>query len=198
MQQMLQPGQGGDRLAGQAGQLQPVVGVGVGRNRVIHGVIGDPVRLQAHRLGALERDGRGGQAEGDPGDGGVHTGLEGGQPYPHPEQHIHGRPAHLEPLQDQDQRQQPAGGQQRQDIDAAGVEDGDDQDGPDVVDDGQGEQERLERCRQPTADQGQHAKGEGDVGGHRDPPAPGRLPAGVDGQVQQGGHRHPAQCGDGG
>ena len=193
---MLGPGQGRDGLAGQAGQMQPLGGVGVGRDRVVHGVVGDPVRLQAHRLGTLEGDGGGGQAEGDPGDGGMHPGLEGGQPHPHPEQHIQHRPTHVQPLQDQDQRQQPAGGQQRHDVDAARVEHGDDQDGPDVIHDGQRQQEGLERRRQPTADQGQHPQGEGDVGGHRDPPAPGRLPAGVDGQVQQGGHRHPAEGGD--
>ena len=97
------------------------MGVGVGRGWVVHGVVGDPVRLQADRPRALERDRGGGQAKGDPGDGGVHSGLEGGQPHPHSQQDVHHRPAHVQPLQDQDHPRQPDGGQQRQNLDAAGI-----------------------------------------------------------------------------
>jgi hypothetical protein len=68
---MLQPSQGGDGLAGQPGQVQPLVGVGVRGNRVVDGVVGDPMRLQADGLRALEGDRGGGKAKGDPGDGGV-------------------------------------------------------------------------------------------------------------------------------
>ena len=51
------------------------------------------------------------------------------------------------------------------------VERGDDDDGADVVDDGQAEEEHLQLGRHPGAEQREDAEGEGDVGGHRDAPA---------------------------
>jgi hypothetical protein len=42
-------------------------------------------------------------------------------------------------MEDQDQREERTGDQQRQNLDAAGVQDGDDQDGADFVNEGQGE-----------------------------------------------------------
>ncbi len=57
------------------------------------------------------------------------------------------------------------------------VEDGDHDDGADVVDDGQGQQEELERrLARVGPSSAEDADGEGDVGRHRDapPPAPRR------------------------
>jgi hypothetical protein len=73
----------------------------------------------------------------------------------------------------------------------AAVEQRDDDDGADVVDDGQRQQEHDERARHPSSERGHDADGEGDVGRH------GHAPSAVlgDGQVQQGGHNHPAHGG---
>ena len=59
------------------------------------------------------------------------------------------------------------------------------------------EQEHLERRGHPRAEQRQHAEREGDVGRHRDAPAGGARPAGVEGEVERGGHDHAAERGDG-
>ena len=74
---------------------------------------------------------------------------------------------------DEQRRERPAQPGPR---DAAGVEDGDQDDGADVIDDGQGEQEQLESLGDALAEEREHADGERDVGGDRDSP-PGRSRA---------------------
>jgi hypothetical protein len=62
----------------------------------------------------------------------------------------------------------------------------------------EGGEEHLEGHRRLVAQQGQDPKGEGYVGGHRDPPARRALRASVDGEVDQRRHQGPAQSrGDG-
>ena len=82
-------------------------------------------------------------------------------------------------------------------MDVVGVEDRDDEDRADVVDDGEREQEQLQRRRDAAAEQAEHADGHRDVGGHRDAPAVDGVAAGVDREVDQGGDQHPADRGDG-
>ena len=73
------------------------------------------------------------------------------------------------------------------------IEQGDDDDGAEVVEDGKRQQEQLERARHPRPQQRQHAHGEGDVGGRRNGPALERDGvAGVDPDVDERRHRHAA------
>lgn len=82
-------------------------------------------------------------------------------------------------------------------LDPARVEDGDDGDGSDVVDDGEGEEEDLEPDRGPPAEDGEDSDGEGDVGGHGNPPAPSGVAASHHGQEHQRGDHHAARRGHG-
>ena len=65
--------------------------------------------------------------------------------------------------------------QQRRRLEVAGVEDGDDADGQQVIHHGEGEQEDPQGAGQVRADDGQDRDGEGDVGGGGDRPAAQRL-----------------------
>ena len=78
-----------------------------------------------------------------------------------------------------------------------GVEDRDHHDRQQVVDDGEGEQERAQRGRQVGADDGQDGEGERDVGRRGDRPAAQRagVPAEVEQDEQERGHRHAADRG---
>ena len=79
----------------------------------------------------------------------------------------------------------------------AGVEDRDDDDGAQVVDDGERRQEHLERQRHAAAERRQHAQREGDVGGGGDRPALERRGiAPVDRHVDQRRHGHAAHRAD--
>ena len=74
-----------------------------------------------------------------------------------------------------------------------GIEDRDDQDGAEIVDDGERRQEHLQGERHAAAERGQHAQRKGDVGGGRDRPAAQRRRiAPVEGDVEGGRHRHAA------
>jgi hypothetical protein len=69
-------------------------------------------------------------------------------------------------------------------------------DRPEVVDDRHRQQQHPDSGRQRRTGQGQHAEGEGDVGGDRDRPctAVGRRPPGCR-QCDRGGQDHPARGG---
>ena len=92
-----------------------------------------------------------------------------------------------------DHRDEEAGGGERSGaVEVVGVEERDHHDRADVVDDRQREQEELQRRRDTTAEQAQHADRHRDVGGHRDPPPVGAAPARVERDVHERGHDHPA------
>ena len=77
------------------------------------------------------------------------------------------------------------------------VEEGDDDDGAEIVDDGERQEEYLQRRRDAGAQQGQHADGEGDVGGGRNGPAAQRdRLAPVDAGIDQRRDEHAADRGD--
>ena len=87
-------------------------------------------------------------------------------------------------------------GEEREHLELRRVEHGDDDDGADVVDDGQGQQEHLDRRHDAAPEQAEHADRHGDVGGHRD--APPVLPgtAHVEAEVDQCRYDHPAKRGE--
>ncbi|MNE19574.1 hypothetical protein D3C80_1126620 [compost metagenome] len=87
--------------------------------------------------------------------------------------------------------------QQRQPLHPLAEQDGDQGDSPQVIDDGQGQQEDAQRRRQLLAHHRKDSQGEGDVGGQRNGPAlrrPAQHPR--YGQIDQTRNRHPAQGGD--
>jgi hypothetical protein len=75
----------------------------------------------------------------------------------------------------------------------------DDGDRDEVVDDGQGEQERPQGWRQMGPDDGQHCEGEGDVGRRRDRPAAHRGAVAAEREdgdgIQDRGEGHPCEGG---
>ena len=102
MQQVLEPLGDGDRLPEPEGD---VAHLGGGDVLVGGELVGDPVGVD---LGQ-ERPGRGEQAEGDAGDGGVDAGLEGRQPDAGAEHDVDGQVPDLRPAQGRD-REQAGGG----------------------------------------------------------------------------------------
>ena len=80
------------------------------------------------------------------------------------------------------------------DIELGRVEHGQGHDRSDVVGHGQRQEEEAEPAWDAPPQEGQCPQGKGDVGGHWYPPA---LAAGrvvVDGEIDQGGAGHPAEC----
>lgn len=66
------------------------------------------------------------------------------------------------------------------------------QDRAQVIDDGQGSQENLERSRHMASEQSQHAQRKRDVGRHRNPHAALGRRTGIQGKVQQGRNADPS------
>ena len=99
-------------------------------------------------------EGMGGRddADDDAGQGGMDAGLEHGQPDAAGQDHVHREVPHSYPLQDIGGGDHDPGEAEPSPSQSAAVEDGDDDDGPDVVDDGQGQQKDLEPAgtRSPT------------------------------------------------
>ena len=122
----------------------------------------------------------------------MHTGFVGGEPDERADDDVDRGPADPHALHHHDEGQAAGRGEQPEEGDLAGVEDGDHEDAADVVDDGEGQQEDLQRRRDPRAEEGDDAEREGDVGGHRDAPPGGGIAPGVEGQVDRGRHDHAA------
>jgi hypothetical protein len=102
----------------------------------------------------------------------------------------------MEHEQDDDERRR---NQQRCHREFRRVEERDHDDGAQVVEDGDAQQEGLQRRRHARAQERQHAEGERDVRRRRDGPAPqGAGVAAVEGDVDERGRRHAAQGGEGG
>ena len=81
---------------------------------------------------------------------------------------------------------------QGEEVEVVGVEHGDDGERPDVVDDGEGEEEDPQARRVRGTDEREHAEGEGGVGGDDRPPGgPGRGPV-VERQEDHRRHDEPA------
>jgi len=78
-----------------------------------------------------------------------------------------------------------------------GEEDADDQHRAEIIDDRQGGEEDLQTGRRAAAEQGEHAYGKGDVGGHRDRPADHGRRAMRQRHIDQGRHDHAPDSGGG-
>jgi hypothetical protein len=136
------------------------------------------------------------QAEDHAGEGRMDTGGVHAGPHHDAGQHVHARGADPDRLEHHDggdagaDRDQPLGRDPRR------VEDGDDQDRPDVVDHRERQQQHAQRWRHPPAQQRQDADREGDVGRHRHAPAAAAGAAGVERGIDDGRRQHAAHRGE--
>jgi transcription termination factor Rho len=116
----------GDRAGGRRPQCPGAQReTGVGQREQRHDeVAGDRVQAALELLQhgtAADRAGRGGQAEDDPGDGGVDAGLQRRQPHQQAERQIRGDLGHAEPAQAEDGRQAGGGDGEPTEREAGGV-----------------------------------------------------------------------------
>jgi hypothetical protein len=72
---------------------------------------------------------------------------------------------------------------------------GDDDDGADVVHDGQGQEKRTKRRADALAEERENARGECDVGGHRNGPSSPERRRPVEHEIENAGHEHASERG---
>ena len=121
----------------------------------------------------------------------VHARLEHAQPKEDADEHIGCKSRHAGAVQQQQRQKSGAGEAQGQQRKIGRVEQRNDQDGGKVVHDRQGEKKDLQGGRYSPAKQGEHTKGEGDIGSGRDCPASDRCRiAPVERRVDEGRGNH--------
>ena len=165
------------------------------RHPRVHAVLQDDerrVRVAGQAVGG-DREG-----QRDAGDGRVHAGLEHEVPHGDAEQHV-GRGVEDAQAVEGEQGREAAGRvQQVDEMQVAGVVQGDDEHGAQVVQNGQRQQEHLEPGRHAGAEHHQHAQRERDVGrGRNRPAAQGGGVAVVEGGEHEAGDQHAAEGGEG-
>lgn len=111
------------------------------------------------------------EPHGDARDGGVDAAVVHQGPNRDTERYVKPPAADPEPLEQVEDSQACEGSAQRPEVQVAGEEDRDDEDGAEVVDDGQGEQEGAQGGGEVGGDDGEDSECESDVGGHRHGPA---------------------------
>ena len=121
--------------------------------------------------------------------------LEQGHPGGGPKDRADEPPLDPEATRDEDGREEPDGGEERQDAKRLGVDGRDDDERDDVVHHDDREHERPQPIGKTRADERQQAEREGRVGRHGDPPAARGRAAGVEGEIDADGRRHPADPG---
>ena len=87
------------------------------------------------------------------------------------ERHIDERRGDALPLSQGKQRQEERRDRNPFNVETSRIEEGNHQDCAEIVNDGQGEQEGAHAGGESATEHRQHRQGEGDVGGHGDPPA---------------------------
>ena len=169
-------------------------GPGLASIRVVAQLVHQVLQVRHEQLVAELGPHRDSQGREHPGQGGVYPGLQHGEPHDDADQEIGQGFAHADAIQGNQQHEGQAGHGQPVRGDLLGVEDGDDQDGAEVVDDGQAHQEGQHRLGNARTEQHQHAYGEGDVGGHGNAPAGGAWSADIE-EIEQCGRDHHATHG---
>ena len=101
----------------------------------------------------------------------VHAGLQHGDPQHDTDEYVGRHPRYVESVQDHTDAQRGDAHEQCREGQVRRVEDRDDRDGCEVVEDGQRQQENLERRRYASTEDTQQSQCKRDVGGDRDPPA---------------------------
>ena len=174
-QQRLGPGQRRDGLPREAGEVQPLRGVGVRRDGLVEGEVGDPARLVAHvprtlerHRGREEREHHARERRRDPADASSATHDAD------PQGDVHERGPDPDPPQRRVRDEEASAATSAHRVDVARVGERDDPDAPQVVHDREREQERLQPGGRVPG-QGEHGQDEDDVGRHRDAEAMGGI-----------------------
>ena len=136
-------------------------------------------------LGAEPDAHRGDEADDDARDGGVHARGVGACPGDEGRRDVRELLADAEELQQEDGHDAERGDAEAPERDARGVEEGDDEDGAEVVDDREREEQHPERGGDALAEEAEDAEREGDVGRHGDAPARARGRRARDGEVDE-------------
>ena len=189
-------------------RLEQVLQAFVGRDGCGEAAAGTPRVLRCGLLaeeppecpGVLEvasrrRVSRGQHAHGDARDRGMYARGESCEPDPEADEKVRDTVLHADAAEHQDHGIQPDGEAEGWHGDMAGVREGDDGQGHDVVDDHQGQQKGSDPHRRAAADQTEDAERERGVGAHDDSPAPGGRLAGIEREVDERGRRHAADGG---
>ena len=130
-----------------------------------------------------------------PGDGCMHARKQHRIPERDEQQQIDGKEPHPQAPQHQHRQPDKKRRAQRQQIEAGGIEKGDDRHRAQIIDDRNCRQQQFKRRRRARSQQAEHAQREGDVGRRRDRPAAGQPAfASRHQSIDQRGHRH-ARCG---
>jgi hypothetical protein len=122
----------------------------------------------------------------------MHARFEHAYPGEQAEQEIKRGLAHIEQVQGREPGDPHACERERDERKRVGIEDGDDDDGHQVVDDGERQQERPEGGRDRASQEGADADREADIRGRRDRPAAQRLGAGAVQRHIDDGRNHEA------
>jgi hypothetical protein len=101
------------------------------------------------------------------------AGFEHRGPERDPQQAIDQRLAHAETVGEDEGDHDRGGEPDGAPVDFGCVEDGDDQDGEEIIDNRERREKDRQSLRNPVAEERQHAEGERDVGRHWDAPAGG-------------------------
>lgn len=136
----------------------------------------------------LRREHRQEQAEDDTGDRRVDSGLEDGEPEEDAEDGVDEAAPRLHLLDEPGDGGQGRGDPEPEEVDVLGVEEGDDGECPDVIDDGEGEDEDAQLRGDAGAERGEDADDERGVGGDDDTPGPHLGGAPGDGDEDERGN----------
>ena len=186
-----------------------------GRHRVPHLVPQVEQVTRVQRLARLEREGgvlphraehvphrssghrRHEEAQEHPGQRAVHPRVVEGDPLRHTSRGVEQRALHPDPRAAIDHQRQHRDPGEPLEVKPAPVEEGDHQDAADVVEDRERGEEDQQRPRHAAPEQHDAADGEGDVGGHRDGPAPLPGRPAIEGEEDERREEHASGRGDG-
>ena len=139
-----------------------------------------------------------GQCQGDARQGRVHPGLEHAHPHDDADDHVGGNLDDAHQVEGYQHAERDRAGGQRQHGYLRRIENRDDDDGAEIVEDGDRRKQHLQREGDPLAEQGQDSERERDVGRRRNGPAVDvlRVPE-VEAGIDQRRNHHAAHRGDG-
>ena len=147
-------------------------------------------------LGILQRNGK---SQGNAGQRGMDSRLQHKDPEQCSDPHVRGDLHDLQPVQDHQSHKADRCQHQHAVGEVTGIEEGDDDDGTEVIHDRQGEQEDFQRGWDPVAGQRQDSQCEGDIRCRRNRPAvESGAVAGVDHDIDDRRSQHAAERRDSG
>ena len=141
--------------------------------------LANPVARPGHELLQIDARPRGDrEGEQHASDGGMNTGHEHSEPQQATHQHVRRQGVHVRPVHQYEHHENGRSNGKPHERGALAVEDGNDENGDDVVGHGQGGEEHAHAVGHAVAEQRHDAQGEGDIGRRRHAPAVGGLRVG--------------------